>query len=68
MNSPFDLIEKHEYKADKYAVHELLPFEDLEVACKNGYTEYWQLAEHLDLTEEFIKRAVYIYECEGLSL
>lgn len=64
--SPLDLIEKHEYRADKWAVHHLIPPDKLRQAVEEGYTEPWELAERLDVTEDFLHRAVYIYKCEGL--
>lgn len=64
--SPLDLIEKHEYKADKWAAHYLIPPDKLRQAVEEGYTEPWELAERLNVTEDFIRRAVYIYQCEGL--
>lgn len=64
--SPLDLIEKHEYKADKWAAHYLIPPDKLEEAVNEGYTEPWELAERLNVTEDFLRRAVYIYQCEGL--
>lgn len=62
--SSFELISKHEYKADKWAVHKLLPFEEYQQALQEGYTEIWQLAERFNVTEDFIRRADYIYQCE----
>ena len=35
-------------------------------AIDDGYTEVWQLAEQFGVTEDFIRRADYIYRCEGL--
>ena len=64
--SPLDLIEKHEYKADKRAAHEFLEPNKLLEAVKEGYTEPWELAERLAVTEDFLRRAVYIYQREGL--
>lgn len=66
VSSPLDLIEKHEYKADKFASHNLLAPSAMKQAIDDGYTEVWQLAEQFDVTEEFVQRAVYIYQCEGL--
>lgn len=64
--SPLDLIEKHEYKADKFASHRLLDPVEMKKAISEGYTEVWQLAERFGVTEDFIRRADYIYRCEGL--
>lgn len=65
ISSPFELIERHEYRADKWAIHELIPFEDLQKAIKEGNTEIWQLAEYFNETEDFIRRTEYVYQCEG---
>lgn len=61
-----DVRGRHEYKADKWATHYLLPPDKLRQAVKEGYTEPWELAERLGVTEDFLRRAVYIYQCEGL--
>ena len=66
VSSPLDLIEKHEYRADKWSVHYLLPPDDLQEALDDGYTETWELAERFGVTEAFLRRAVYIYQCEEL--
>lgn len=59
--SPVDLISKHEYRADKWAIKELLPKSEMEEAMKNGYVEVWQLAELFEVTEEYVKKALWIY-------
>lgn len=64
--SPLDLIEKHEYKADKFAAHRLIDPAEMKKAIANGYTEVWQLAERFGVTEDFLQRTMYIYQCEGL--
>ena len=51
-----------EYKADKRAVQMLLPLDQLRRALRKGYTEAWQLAELFDVPENFIKRAIQIYD------
>lgn len=61
VDSPYDLVEKHEYKADKWAVQRLIPEEALDEAVAGGCTELWQLAEHFGVTEEFMKKAVCWY-------
>lgn len=61
VDSPYDLVEKHEYKADKWAVQRLIPEEQLDEAVADGCTELWQLAEHFGVTEEFMKKAVCWY-------
>ena len=39
----------------------VLPFDDLLSAFERGMVEAWQLAEHFDVTEDFIRKAVDIY-------
>lgn len=63
--STVDIRERHEYRADKWAVHRLIPFEDFRRAIKDGNIETWQLAEYFDVTEDFIRRTEYVYQCEG---
>ena len=66
ISSSFELIERHEYRADKWAVHKLLPFEEYQQALQEGYTEIWQLAERFNVAEDFIRRAIQIYQNEEL--
>lgn len=54
-----------EYKADKWAVHKLIPIRSLYAAFRKGYTEIWQLAEYFDVTEDFVQRTIEIYKQEG---
>ena len=64
--SKFDLITQHEYRANRWAVEELLPFYRLRKALETGHIEIWDLAEFLELTEDFIKIAIEHYERQGL--
>lgn len=64
-SSPADVLERHEHRADKWAVHHLIPLEEYQEAISKGYTEVWQLAEYFDVTEDFIRRTDYLYRCEG---
>lgn len=61
VSSQLDLIAKHEYKANRWAIEKYVPFEQLNLAMSNGYTEIWQLSEYFDLSEEFIKKAISYY-------
>lgn len=54
----FDVIRKHETRADKWAIQHLVPAEALDQAVASGYTEIWQLAEVFGVTEDFMKKAV----------
>lgn len=59
--SAYDLIEKHEYKAWKWAVQNLITENDLDAAVSDGYTEMWELAEHFGVTEDFMRKVVCLY-------
>lgn len=56
-----DLRQKHEYRATKWAIKKILPEEDLYRAYREGYREPWEMAEYLDLPEEFVRQALEFY-------
>lgn len=60
-HSSFDLISRHEYRADRWAVEHLIPEDDLKEAMKSGLVEIWQLAEHFEVNEELVRKALWIY-------
>lgn len=65
--SPLDLVEKHEYKANKWAVHRVLPMEDIQRAVRAGFVEPWEIAEELGRTEQFVRLSIEIYRAEGIN-
>ena len=67
ISSPLDLIEKHEYKAWKWAVKNYIPEEELDEAVAEGCGSIWDLAEHFGVTEDFIRKAVCFYTYGNLS-
>ena len=56
-----DSRRRHENRADKWAVENLIPVQDLDKAIAQGCTEYWALAERFGVTEDFIRKAVCRY-------
>ena len=66
--SPFDLIAKHEYKADKWAVQGAVTKEELDNARRSGYREIYELAEYFNLTEDFMKKVVCWYDRGNLDV
>ena len=56
-----DHRQRHENRADKWAVQAMIPVEALDDAVAQGCTERWELAERFDVTEDFIKKAVCWY-------
>lgn len=61
MSSPIDLVERHEYKAERWAIESCLPFRSLRQAMQEGFQEPWQLAEYFEMPEDFIRRAIAYY-------
>jgi hypothetical protein len=66
-SSPFDLIQKHEYKADKWAVQRALSADELDEAVAEGHIELWDLAEYFGVTEELMRKAVCWYTYGNLD-
>ncbi len=61
VSSPYDLVQKHEYKANRWAIERYIPFDNLSSAVQQGYTEVWQLAEYFGFPEGFIRRVIDHY-------
>ncbi|MCL2672613.1 MAG: ImmA/IrrE family metallo-endopeptidase [Clostridiales bacterium] len=61
-----DIKEKHEYRADKWAAHKLMPFSEIQEALRSGVRNDWEMAEFFGVTEKFVARAMDIYQREGL--
>lgn len=59
--SPFDLVEHHEELANRWAIKKLLPFDEMKAAMQAGYTDSYQLADHFEVTEEFVHQAFTYY-------
>lgn len=59
--TPLYIREKHEYKANVWAVKFLVPWDELHEAIHNGVTEPWELAEYFSVTEAFINLALEYY-------
>jgi hypothetical protein len=56
--SSHDLRRRHEIRADKWAIRQLVPAHKLDGAIADGRTEIWELAEYFNVTEEFMRKAV----------
>ncbi len=52
---------KKEAKAEKWTVETLIPLEKLKAAIKEGCEEVGALAEHFEVTEEFMLKALLYY-------
>lgn len=63
--SPLEKRAKHEYRADKWAINYLIPFDALCQAVQEGNHELWQLAEYFDVGEPFVEKAIAYHEQHG---
>ncbi len=54
----YDVRQKHENRADKWAISVLIPADELNRAVAAGHTELWDLAEYFDVTEDFMRKAL----------
>lgn len=62
--SPYDLVERSEYRANRWVAQHCLTEEQFRDAFSAGCSELWQLAEYFDLPEDVIK-AAYAYWTES---
>ena len=62
-----DLRQKHENRADKWAIRQLVPEDTLDQAVADGYTDLPSLAEHFGVTESFMRKAVCWYTHGNLA-
>lgn len=62
-----DLRQKHENRADKWAIEQLIPADALAQAVASGHTELWDLAEYFGVTEAFMKKALCWYHHGNLA-
>ena len=56
-----DCRQRHENRANKWAVQTLIPVDDLDQAIAEGCTEVWELADRFGVTEDFIRKTVCYY-------
>ncbi|WP_418779308.1 ImmA/IrrE family metallo-endopeptidase [Intestinimonas sp.] len=62
-----DVRRKHENRADKWAIQNLISEEELDDAVADGYADIWSLAEHFNVTEDFMRKAVCWYTHGNLA-
>lgn len=68
VDSPFELAERSEYRANRWTAQQFLTEADFREAFCAGYTELWQLAEYFDMPESDVRSAlVYWTERRGID-
>ena len=63
-----DVRQKHENRADKWAIQQLIPQEELDQAMSAGCREPWELAEAFGVTEGLIRKALCWYAHGNLAV
>lgn len=58
VDSPYELAERSEYRANRWAAQHYLTAEDFRQAFRDGCRELWQLAEYFDLPERDVLNAL----------
>ena len=61
IHAAIDCRQRHENRADKWAIQALIPVEELDEAIAGGCTEVWDLADRFGVTEEFVRKALCWY-------
>lgn len=68
VSSPFETVERAEYRANRWVAEHLLTADDFRNAFDAGYSDLWQLAEYFDLPEADVQRAFrYWTENRGMN-
>lgn len=62
-----DIRQKHENRADKWAIEHVISSDDLDSAVAEGHTDIWSLAEYFGVTEDFMRKAVCWYTHGNLA-
>lgn len=56
-----DVRQKHENRADKWAIEKLVPKREFKEALAAGISDIWSLAEFFDVSEDFMRKAICWY-------
>ena len=62
VDSPYELVERSEYRANRWATQTFLTEEAFREAFALGYTELWQLAEYFDMPEQVVSQALTYWQ------
>lgn len=62
VDSPCDLVARHEEKASRWAIEHVIPYNDYIHALHNGIYEIWDLAEYFGVNESFMRKTIHYYQ------
>ena len=58
VNSPYETVERSEYRANRYVAQRFLTRDDFAAAFQAGCRELWELSEYFDLPEADVQKAL----------
>lgn len=64
--SSLDIVSKHEYRADRKAILDFLPIEQVKQAIEHGCKTSYEFSDYLDVPEAFIIKAFEHYNAMEL--
>lgn len=62
-----DVRQRHENRADKWEIETMIPREAFFAAIRRGITDRWELAEHFEVTERLMEKAMCWYKYGRLT-
>ena len=62
-----DVRQKHENRANKWAIRRMIPKDALDEAVAEGYTDLYSLADYFNVTVDFMEKAVCWYTYGNLA-
>ena len=67
VDSPFELVERSEYRAKRWGAQQFLTEEAFRTAFQDGCRELWELSEYFDLPEDVVADAYHYWaDCRGV--
>ncbi len=68
VSSPYELVERSEYRANRWSAQHHMTVEDFRQAFRAGCRSLWELAEYFDMPEQDVKNALtYWSERRGID-
>lgn len=68
VDSPYELVERNEYRARRWVTEHYLTEEDFRSAFQDGCRELWQLVEYFDLPESDVEWALNFWtQSKGIN-
>ncbi len=65
-SSKYNVKAKAEYRANKWAYYQLVSPDEITECVRKGIVTPWELAEHFEVSDEFISRVLEYYQMVGV--